>query len=80
MLQGEKFDPNGDYVRQWVPELDQLSKAYIHSPWEASADELQLAGIRLDKTYPSPIVNHKKARLRALAAFEVIKKKSQVVA
>ena len=80
VLQGEKFDPNGDYVRQWVPELDQLSKAYIHSPWEASADELQLAGIRLDKTYPSPIVNHKKARLRALAAFEVIKKKSQVVA
>jgi len=79
-LQGEKFDPNGDYVRQWVPELDQLSKAYIHTPWEAPAEELKLAGINLNETYPSPIVNHKEARLRALAAFEVIKHKSQPAA
>jgi len=80
VLQGEKFDPKGDYVREWVPELEQLSDAYIHSPWEASSDELQIAGIRLGDNYPNPIVDHKTARLRALAAFDSIKKASQAAA
>ena len=80
VLQGEKFDPKGDYVREWVPELEQLSDAYIHSPWEASSDELQIAGIRLGDNYPNPIVDHKTARLRALAAFDAIKNNSQAAA
>lgn len=76
VLQGEKFDPKGDYVRQWVPELEPLAKKFIHCPWEAPDKELQEAGIILDGNYPSPMVDHKKARLRALTAFDSIKKKT----
>jgi deoxyribodipyrimidine photo-lyase len=59
ILQGEKFDPNGDYVRQYVPELRDVSKEYIHKPWESG---LHLA-------YPAPIVDHATGRGRALAAL-----------
>ncbi len=73
-LQGEKFDPRGEYVRQWVPELARLPDAFVHRPWEAPELVLREAGIRLGETYPEPIVDHGKARERALAAFEAIKK------
>ncbi len=73
VLQGEKFDPRGDYVRRWVPELSDLTERWIHRPWEAPPLELEAAGIRLGATYPPPIVDHRSARLRALAAFEKIK-------
>ena len=69
VLQAEKFDPDGAYVRRWVPELAQLEAACIHSPWKASADALARAGIVLGKTYPKPIIDHAEARARALAAF-----------
>lgn len=69
VLQGEKFDPDGDYVRRWVPELEKLPAPLIHKPWEATPLELADAGIRLGETYPQPIVEHKAARARALAAF-----------
>jgi deoxyribodipyrimidine photo-lyase len=69
VLQAEKFDPGGAYVRRWVPELAQLEAAYIHSPWKASAHALARAGIVLGKTYPKPIIDHAEARARALAAF-----------
>jgi deoxyribodipyrimidine photo-lyase len=68
-LQGEKFDPEGVYVRRWVPELGQLPAKYIHSPWMATPLELNAAGIKLGQTYPEPIVDHKAARTRALAAL-----------
>jgi deoxyribodipyrimidine photo-lyase len=69
VLQAEKFDPDGAYVRQWVPELARLDAAAIHSPWTASADALERAGVVLGKTYPLPIVDHGQARARALDAF-----------
>jgi len=69
VTQGEKFDPNGDYVRRWVPELGRLPKKFVHRPWEAPSDVLERAGVVLGDTYPEPIVDHRMARERALEAF-----------
>jgi deoxyribodipyrimidine photo-lyase len=69
ILQGEKFDPDGAYVSKWVPELARLPAKLIHQPWEATPMELAAAGITLGETYPEPIVDHKAARARALAAY-----------
>jgi len=73
ILQGEKFDPDGDYVRRFVPELADCPSAFIHKPWLAQKAELQKAGIRLGETYPTPIVDHAEARERALAALKQLK-------
>ncbi len=73
VLQGEKFDPQGDYVRTWVPEIKRLPKKFIHSPWTAPEDILSSAGITLGKDYPMPIVEHKAARDRALNAYQELK-------
>ncbi|MFH1499545.1 MAG: deoxyribodipyrimidine photo-lyase [Verrucomicrobiota bacterium] len=70
MIQGAKFDGDGDYVRRWVPELARLPAKYIHAPWEAPADVLDHAGVRLGETYPRPLVDHGEARDAALAAFK----------
>ncbi|MGI4851022.1 MAG: cryptochrome/photolyase family protein [Janthinobacterium lividum] len=69
ILQGEKFDPEGNYVRTWVPELKNLPKSYIHQPWAATEDILQKAGIVLGQDYPRPIVEHTKARRTALEFY-----------
>ncbi|MFZ5679473.1 MAG: deoxyribodipyrimidine photo-lyase [Bradyrhizobiaceae bacterium] len=69
ILQGEKFDPDGAYVSKWVPELARLPAKLMHQPWEATPMELAAAGVTLGKTYPEPIVDHKAARARALAAY-----------
>jgi deoxyribodipyrimidine photo-lyase len=71
--QGKKFDPYGEYVRRWVPELANLPDSHIHNPWEASAQVLESAGISLGTDYPHPIVDHAKARISALKAFDSIK-------
>ena len=68
--QGEKYDPAGDYVRRWIPEIAKLPNKYIHSPWTAPEDVLVKAGVKLGDTYPEPIVQHDKARKRALDALK----------
>ncbi|WP_414462163.1 cryptochrome/photolyase family protein [Hyphomicrobium sp. DY-1] len=73
VLQGEKFDPDGDYVRRWVPELQRLPSADIHKPWAADATTLKRAGVVIGKNYPFPIVDHKEARARALTAYDRVK-------
>ena len=67
ILQGEKFDKEGEYVKRWVPELKDLSKKYIHKPWELKSDKFKLG-----RDYPLPIVRHEEARAKALNAFKKI--------
>ncbi len=67
--QGQKFDPKGEYVRKWVPELSALPDKWIHQPMEAPDLLLNAAGVRLGKDYPFPIVDHAEARERALQIF-----------
>ncbi len=71
ILQGEKFDSEGTYVKKWVPELSNLPKEALHKPWEL---EEKIEGFELGENYPLPIVDHKEARNSALNAFQKIKK------
>ena len=71
--QGQKFDPDGEYVRRWIPELRELPKQYLHEPWTADAATLDKSGVTLDGDYPTPIVEHKLGRERALAAYRVMR-------
>ena len=71
--QGQKFDPDGSYIRKWCPELAALPNKVIHAPFEAPLLVLQAAGVKLGDTYPHPIVDHKEARAAALAGYEAVK-------
>ena len=73
VLQGEKFDPEGEYVRNFVPELAKLPDRWLHRPWEAPAEVLREAGVTLGETYPEPIVDHATGRARALEALAAMK-------
>jgi deoxyribodipyrimidine photo-lyase len=66
VTQGQRFDPQGSYVRRYVPELAKLPAKFIHAPWEAPESILKAAGVSLDKTYPRPIIEHTTARTRFL--------------
>ena len=68
ILQGEKFDKEGEYVKKWVPELKDIPKKYLHKPWELKNDSI----LKLDVKYPDPIVIHDEARRKALDAFKKI--------
>jgi deoxyribodipyrimidine photo-lyase len=74
VTQSKKFDPNGDYIRRWVPELRGLGGALIHSPWTVGVDELAQHGVILGNTYPEPIVDHVAARIRAIEAYEAARR------
>jgi deoxyribodipyrimidine photo-lyase len=69
LLQSAKFDPDGHYLRRWIPELARLPSHLMISPWTASSGELARAGVILGTTYPKPIVDLAGSRERALAAY-----------
>jgi deoxyribodipyrimidine photo-lyase len=73
VTQSQKFDSKGEYIRKWVPELQDLPDKWIHQPWLAPALVLKAAGVNLGEDYPEPIVEHKSAREAALLAFAGIK-------
>ena len=68
ILQGEKFDKEGEYVKKWVPELREVPKKFIHKPWELNNEKI----LKLGKDYPKPIVMHEEARQKALSSFKKI--------
>lgn len=76
VTQGKKFDPEGDYVRRWVPELAKMPARWIHEPWRAPREILQQAAVCLGKDYPLPVADHAQARTRALLRFDKIKRPS----
>lgn len=75
VLQGGKFDPTGDYIRTWMPELAKLKTNEIHAPWTVDATVLARAGVVIGKSYPAPIVDHAAGRRRALTSYERVKRK-----
>lgn len=74
VTQGEKFDPEGKYVRQWVPEIRTLPSDWIHRPWEAPLNVLKNAGVELGVDYPKPIIDHAQARKKALSIMHSLAK------
>jgi len=73
VLQGRRFDPDGAYVRRWIPELRRVPGAAVHEPWALDAAEQAAAGVRIGLDYPAPIVDHAAARQRALDVFGATK-------
>lgn len=73
VTQGQKFDPDGEYVRHFIPEIAQLPDKYLFNPWQAPELILKEAGIELGSTYPNPIVDLKQSRQSALVAFQSLK-------
>ena len=74
VLQGKKFDPLGDYVRRWVPELERLPAKLIQEPWKADLDQQKAANVVIGEDYPAPIVDHGDARDLALQAYRAVRK------
>jgi deoxyribodipyrimidine photo-lyase len=72
VLQGEKFDKQGEYTRKYVPELASLPDKYLFKPWEAPQSVLTDAGLLLGKHYPKPIVDIKESREQALHNYKLL--------
>ncbi len=72
VLQAEKFDADGDYIRQYVPELAELPNKYLFKPWTTPKDIMAEAGVRLGETYPMPVVDLKASREAALDAYKAL--------
>ncbi|WP_257282744.1 deoxyribodipyrimidine photo-lyase [Endozoicomonas sp. SESOKO1] len=71
--QGQKFDPHGEYIRRYVPELSGLPNKYLFAPWEAGESSLYQAGVILGENYPTPVVSLKESRARALEAWQAVR-------
>jgi deoxyribodipyrimidine photo-lyase len=74
VTQSKKFDPQGDYIRTWLPELRQVPGAFLHEPWTMNQQDQSFYRCRMEKDYPGPIVDHAAARFRALELFRTRKK------
>ena len=74
VTQGKKFDPDGEYIRQYIPELKKLPNKFLYNPWEAPKEVLDKANIVIGKDYPEPIIDLKTSREKALNAFKSLKK------
>jgi deoxyribodipyrimidine photo-lyase len=73
VTQSRRFDPDGRFIRRYLPQLAALPDAALHAPWEARPLDLAAAGLVLGRDYPLPVVRHDDARLRTLARFAVVK-------
>ncbi len=69
VLQSQKHDPEGTFIRKWLPELASVPSKYIHAPWEMPVEMQFKAGCRIGVDYPAPIVDHAQAKERALNAY-----------
>jgi deoxyribodipyrimidine photo-lyase len=74
-LQGEKFDPDGVYVRRWLPELARVPRRYVHAPWTMPAAVQDDCGCMIERDYPAPVVDFATSRREALAAYDELKSK-----
>ncbi|MEJ8855841.1 deoxyribodipyrimidine photo-lyase [Variovorax robiniae] len=73
VTQSERFDPEGKFIRRYLPQLAKLSNKVIHAPWTASPVELEAAGVKLGDNYPKPVVDHAEARERTLQRYAVVR-------
>jgi len=73
LAQSEKFDPQGVFIRRYVPELAQVPEKFIRAPWRLSVSEQRRLGVIIGQTYPAPIVEHAFQRVQALALFKAIR-------
>ncbi len=74
VTQSEKFDPEGKFIRRYLPQLAKLDAKEIHAPWQLPATKLEAAGVSLGKNYPEPIVVHDEARSRTLQRYAIVRK------
>ncbi len=72
--QSERFDPEGKFIRRYLPQLAGLADSAIHTPWTATPVELEAAGVKLGDNYPEPLIDHAKAREETLTRYAVVKK------
>ena len=73
VTQSEKFDPDGSFIRRYLPELARCEARYIHAPWTMTPAQQQAAGVVIGRDYPAPVVDHAEARLRALELFKAVR-------
>ena len=74
VTQSERFDPEGKFIRRYLPQLAKLPDELIHAPWEARPIDLESAGVTLGRNYPEPLVQHDAARAKTLERYAVVKR------